>query len=62
LSLIARVSVIFSDQTESDIYFAASYDRGSHWTDPQRVNETLPPIPPDATVSLGYSTQNMPAR
>lgn len=25
-------------------------------------NETIPPIPPDATVSLGYSTKDMPQR
>ena len=25
-------------------------------------NESMPPIPPDATVSLGYSTRNMPQR
>jgi hypothetical protein len=25
-------------------------------------NGTMPPIPEDASVSLGYSTQNMPQR
>jgi arylsulfatase A-like enzyme len=25
-------------------------------------NDSMPPIPPDATVSLGYSTKDMPQR
>ena len=28
----------------------------------EQWNETMPPIPPDATVSLGYSVKDMPQR
>ena len=28
----------------------------------QRWNEGMPPVPPDATVSLGYSAKDMPQR